>query len=96
MLGVLVWSWINLQLRKVCKPDKVFKGTAYMARNKDPKDVTTIHRKQDFLHAVAYVDLVEGNTNQYIFYTFTINLYVETVLSMHPNTVWMHWPCISQ
>ena len=69
----------------LCKPEQVFKGTAYVARIKDPQDLATIHKKQDFLHVVAYVDqdegfdymmlkaLVEGNSNQFIFYTFTIN-----------------------
>ena len=69
----------------LCKPDQGFKGTVYVVRIKDPRDVATIHKKQDFLHVVAYVDqnegydytmlktLVEGNTNQFIFYTFTIN-----------------------
>ena len=67
-----------------CEPNKVFEGTAYVARIKDPEDVASVHKKQEFLHVVAYVDKKEGfdykmlknlveESNKFIFYTYTIN-----------------------
>ena len=63
---------------------KKIMGTAYVARIKDPRNNLSIHKKPDFLHAIAYDDpqepfdymqlksLVEGK-NQLIFYSYTIN-----------------------
>ena len=40
--------------------ERLIKGTAYVARIKDPKNDANIHRKPDFLHVVAYDDPAEG------------------------------------
>ena len=59
-------------------------GTAYVARIKDPKNSLSIHKKPDFLHAIAYDDpkepfdymqlksLVEVK-NKLILYSYTIS-----------------------
>ena len=65
-------------------PEKKFTGTAYVARIKDPNNSLSIHKKPDFLHAIAYDDpkepfdymqlksLVEAK-NKLILYSYTIN-----------------------
>ena len=40
--------------------ERLIKGTAYVARIKDPSDSNNIHKKRDFLHVVAYEDPEEG------------------------------------
>ena len=64
--------------------ERLIKGTAYVARIKDPQDVSNIHRKKDLLHVVAYDDPKDGfdymklknlvdDKNQLIFYSKIIN-----------------------
>ena len=40
--------------------ERLIKGPAYIARIKDSRDDSNIHRKRDFLHVVAYDDPAEG------------------------------------
>ena len=66
------------------QPEDKFTGTAYVVRIKDPNNNLSIHKKPDFLHAIAYNDpkesfdymqlksLIEAN-NKLILYSYTIN-----------------------
>ena len=70
--------------RTMSGKDKVFHGTAYVARIRDPSSSSNIHNRLDFLHAVAFCDPRESldymdlrriieNDNKLALYAYTIN-----------------------